>query len=96
MYLTFSQLKMTFKSLINSASCYKNYIYNILTKSSLITSLKEKPIQNGQVTSIAGNLYCQATAKSCMFSFCQHFHKNKANFVSAKHTLVWFQETTFH
>ena len=86
MYLTFSQLKMTFNSLIDSASCYKNYIYTILTKS--ITSLKEKPIQNGQVTSIAGTLYCQATAKSCMFSFCQHFLKNKANFVSAKHALV--------
>ena len=40
------------------------------------------------VTSIAGNLYCQATAKSCMFSFCQRFHKNKANFVFTKHVLV--------
>ena len=48
MYLTFSQLKMTFNSLIDSASCYKNYIYTILTKSSLITLLKEKPNQNGQ------------------------------------------------
>ena len=41
MYLTFSQLKMTFNSLIDSASCYKNYIYTILTKSSLLR-------QNGQ------------------------------------------------
>ena len=39
-------------------------------------------------TSIAGNLYYQATAKSCMFSFCQRFHKNKANFVYTKHVLV--------
>ena len=48
------------------------------------------------VTSIAGNLYCQATAKSCMFPFCQRFHKNEANFVFTKHALVWFQETTVH
>jgi len=36
MYLTFSQLKMAFNSLIDSASCYKNYIYTILTKPSLL------------------------------------------------------------
>ena len=36
MYLTFSQLKMTFNSLIDSASCYKSYIYTTLTKPSLL------------------------------------------------------------
>ena len=35
-YLTVSQIIMTFNSLIDSPSSYKNYIYTILTKSSLL------------------------------------------------------------
>ena len=39
------------------------------------------PVHYGHFfTSIAGNLYCQATAKSSMLSFCQRFHKKQSKF----------------
>ena len=46
---------MTFNSLIDSASCYENYIYTILTKSSSLRQKKNQQILKTYFQNVQGN-----------------------------------------